>query len=238
MKVRRIYLFRIAVYALLLPAPSFALDVVFLTRMETGVTTTVLKSWTPAELQALAGHNGNISAQKLIIDDSTTKLELNARADIDLVTIYGETEIARVPRFMIWRGLLKLQWDKKNQTLQAYASGKNRLLVPTESFKVNHIQKIELAHHSLVYPGTALKLRTNPAASRGEKLFTQSCLACHSLPKIAPLKPEQLTAEGLKKFSSQHKIDKDLDLDARGVRGLIAYSQALASEKNEVKSNK
>ena len=217
---------------------SFAIDVTFLTQSETGPASSVLKTWTPTELKDLAGKGSSISAQRMFIDDSTMKLELNARADIDLITLYGEKEIARVPRFMIWRGLLKLDWDPKQQTLSSHVSGKSRLLVPSQSFKVSKIQKIELAHHSLVYPGTALKIRTNPAASRGEKLFTQSCLACHSLPKLSSLKPDQLTSENLKKFGVQHKSFHDLDLDAKGIRGLIAYSEALASEKNEVKSIK
>jgi hypothetical protein len=222
---------------------AHAVDVVFLTQQGPSVSSKILKSWTPEELSKLAKSGGSISAQSLIIDESTQSLDLNDRADIDLVTLYGEKETARVPRFLLWRGLLKLTWDKKSKTLssrgQVEALVPNRLLIPPEAFRVYNIQKIELAQHSWVYPGTRLTLRTNPAASRGEKLYTQSCLACHSLPGFkAPLQPAQLTGDALKQFAVKHKAWPKLVLDARAVRGLAAYRDALATEKTVLPSSK
>ena len=215
-----------------------AMDVVFLTPAGS----TVLMSWFPDGVTALASKNGEISAQKLIFDESTKNMDLNKRADIDLVTLYGDHGIARVPRFLIWRGFFKLHWDKKNKVLNSSVTSASRLLVPPEAFKITNIKKIELAQHSWIYPGTELKLRTNPAASRGEKLFTQSCLACHSLPNAKVLSPANLTSENLGHFTAQHRGSNydfhGIELDAKAIRGLVAYSQALASEKNEVKSAK
>jgi hypothetical protein len=221
---------------------AHAVDVVFLTQQGPQVSTKVLKTWSPDELTKISKSGGSISAQAMIIDESTQSLELNDRADVDLVTLYGEKEMARVPRFMIWRGLLKLEWNKKTKTLDSRAQVQqifpNRILVPGEAFRVHNIQKIELAQHSWVYPGTRLSIRTNPAASRGEKLFTQSCLACHSLPNYKAIQPGMLTAESLKSFNTQHKAFPKVELDARAVRGLVAYRDALAKEKTVVASPK
>jgi len=212
-----------------------ALDVVFLTHPPK-----VLKSWSPEALSKLAKRNGAISAQTLIFDDSAQSLDLNDRADIDLVTLYGKHGMARVPRFLIWRGLLKLTWNRKTQSLDSEGKIESlvpkRLLVPAKVFRVREIQKIELAHHSWVYPGTRLVIRTNPAASRGEKLFTQSCLACHSLSGFTPLTPAQLTDSALDAFNTKHHTYPELRLDARATRGLAAYREALAREKTVVPS--
>ena len=199
-----------------------------------------LKEWSESELDQLKAKKGEISAQKLIIEESTKSLELNARADIDLITFYsaksdGKIEmVARVPRFMIWRGFLKLFWDHQEKSLKMSAIP-NRLLVPIQAFSFTKITKIELAEHSVVYPGTSLHLRTNPAASRGEKLFTQSCQACHSLPSLKPIALTVLSTATLQKFSSLHHAYPSFGIDARDIRGLVAYREALDSQKNEVK---
>lgn len=193
-----------------------------------------LKTWTDTELKTLRNHKGQISSQKMILEDSTQNLELNDRAEVDLVTLYGADQTARVPRFMIWRGFLKLQLANDG-SLNATGES-NRLLVPSSIFTVNKIKRIELSRASFLYPETELHLRTNPAASRGEKLFTQSCLACHSLPSAPKLKPETLTDAQLNAFANQHKTHGSLVLDAKALRGLIAYRDALVTEHSEVKS--
>ena len=209
-----------------------ALDVVFLTPKGPSL----LKTWTAEELGQLS-KRGKITGQNLIIEESTRSLDLNSRAEIDLVTIYGSGKIARIPRFMIWRDFIKLRWDPGRKAISANATSASRLVVPKEVFNVSDIQKIELAKHSLIYPGTELRIRTNPAASRGEKLFTQSCLACHSLPQAKAVGPAQLTENNLNHFTEHHR-SAGVDLDSRGIRGLIAYSQALASQQNDVQLRK
>jgi len=192
-----------------------------------------LKTWDSASLKKIA-RRSEISAQKLIFDESAQTLALNDRADIDVVTFYGTNRTARVPRFMIWRGSLKLKLNKDG-TLESEGSS-NRLLVPSFLFSVSKISKIELARISFLYPETELKLRTNPAASRGEKLFTQSCLACHGLPSAPKLKVEELTDLQLNSFGATHKTQGALSLDAKALRGLIAYRDALVVEHSLVKS--
>jgi hypothetical protein len=194
-----------------------------------------LKSWHDADLKAVAKRSGEISAQKLIFDESAQKLELNDRADVDLVTVYGDHKMARVPRFMIWRGFFKLQLNRDG-TLSSKGDG-NRLSVPSALFTVTKITKIELTRASILFPETELHLKTNPAASRGEKLFTQNCLACHGLPSTVKLKPEGLADAQLNGFAKNH-LPLGVSLDAKGLRGLLAYRDALIAEHSEVKSKK
>ena len=209
---------------------AYALDVTLLTQQGSKV----LRSWTPDELKQMAAKNGSISAQKLILDESTQNLELSERANVDLITIYGSDHVARVPRFMIWRGDLKIE-RAKDGSLQCKGQA-GRLLVPSSIFSVSKISKIELSRASLVYPGIQLSVRTNPAASRGEKLFTQSCLACHGLPGAVGLKIDVLTNKNIEAFNSIHKKAGGMVLDAKATRGLIAYRDALKNEHSELKS--
>lgn len=214
-------------------------DVVFLT--QTG--SRPLKSWTGDEIQKLeSGRHSEVSAQKLIFDESASALELSDRASIDLVTIITDTKTIRVPRFMIWRGFFKFKWDSKTGELSSSVKNveKGRILIPAWYFDANNIRKIELTDHLFSYPQTKLKIRTNPAASRGEKIFTQNCLACHSVSTYhSPnLNPASLTAQKLNLFGSIHKRWPELKLDARSERGLIEYSEALAAEKPEEKTKK
>jgi hypothetical protein len=209
-----------------------AMDVTFLTQQGP----LVLKTWTDADLKKLAKSSGEISAQKLIFDESTQNLDLNDRADVDLVIISGEDHTARIPRFMVWRGSIKLKVNRDG-TLSSKGET-SRLLVPSSLFTVSKIKKIELTRSSFMYPETELHLRTNPAASRGEKLFTQSCLACHSLPNFPKLKVEELTDAQLDHFNEKHRKQGGIVLDAKAQRGLVAYRDALSSEHSEVKSKK
>ncbi len=195
----------------------------------------VLKTWSEKDLKALSGNKAAISAQKLIFDESTSQLELNDRADIDVISLYGEDgKTVRVPRFMVWRGSLKLELSHGKLNSKGESE---RLVVPSEIFKIKDIKKIELSRASNLYPGTRLKLRTNPAASRGEKLYTQSCLACHGASQAKGLAVAALTDTALNGFNTQHKR-WNLILDAKASRGVAAYRDALASEKSEVKSPK
>ena len=214
---------------LLAQQTAYALDVTLLTQQGSKV----VRTWSADELKQISSKHGEISAQKLILDESTKNLDLNDRANIDLVTIYGSDRIARVPRFMIWRGDLKLEREKDGSI---HCKGQsNRLLVPSSVFSVSKISKIELSRASLVYPGIQLTLRTNPAASRGEKLFTQSCLACHGLPGAVGLKIEELTNQKIDNFSTIHK-KAGIVLDEKAARGLIAYRDALKNQHSELKS--
>jgi hypothetical protein len=210
-------------------AHAQAVDVSFLTPSGS----VPLKTWTIADLKSIAKPGSQISAQKLLFDESAAKLDLNDRADIDLVTITGD-HVGRVPRFMVWRGYLKFKLNRDGSL--SSSAGSNRLLVPTSIFSISKITKIELGRASLLYPTNELHSRTNPAASRGEKLFAQSCLACHGL-SASPLPISALSDERLKSFPVAHQ-KFGIALDARALRGIVAYRDALVLEQSQVKSIK
>ncbi len=221
---------------------SKTIDVAFMTQQGPRI----LKTWTAEDLQKLSGiKGGKISVQELLFEDSSTSLGLNDRAGIDLVTIHADAKIIRVPRFMIWRGFFQFRFNAKTGELSSGLKSKaaleqGRILLPAWYFDTNGIRKIELSDRKLTYPNTHLKIRTNPAASRGEKTFTQNCMACHSIPSSgAPvLQPTALNGDRLKAFEVIHKKWPEIKLDSRYIRGLIEYSEALAFEKNEVKPKK
>jgi hypothetical protein len=197
----------------------------------------VLKKWSVAEVKRILSSSQNGASQALIFDSSTQDLELNVRADIDLITLYGSKgQVVRVPRFMVWRGNLKLMVGRDG-SLSSRATD-NPLLLPKPFFSVDQIERIELSRASTIYPGTKLQVRTNPAATRGEKLFTQSCMACHGLQRIPHLEATLLAEKDLRNFPAKHQATGQMVLDSRALRGLLAYREALASEKNSVNSQK
>lgn len=214
------------------------IDVVFLTQNASRV----LKSWTNEEIQKFTAKRSDLSAQKFLFENSASVLPLNDLASIDLVTITTDSKTIRVPRFLIWRGFFQFKWNSKTGELSSRLKNveSGRILVPNWYFDVNNIRKIELSDHHVSYPQTSLKIRTNPAASRGEKVFIQNCLACHSVSTYGSpkLNPAALSKERLTAFATIHKKWPELKLDARSERGLIEYSEAIALEQNEVKGKK
>jgi hypothetical protein len=196
----------------------------------------VIRELNSADLSKFAKKpSGKIASQEWF-DAMTAALDLNEKAEIDLMTLFGaDGKTARVPRFMIWRGFIRFRLSPDG----AFDSegDPNRLLVPREFFTIKRIQKVEFSRASETYPGTALAIRTNPAASRGEKLFTQSCLACHSIGSAPRIDAGRLSDPFLKSFNGRHRTMGALSLDARAIRGLAAYRDALGSQKSVVKSS-
>ncbi len=236
--------FWVGLLMMAIPTKSFSkpLDVVFLTPKGTRI----LKTWTDEQMDSLRSKkNTIISTQKLLFEESIRSLALEDVASIDLVTVFTETKAIRVPRFLIWMNLYQFKWDPKTKQISSFLQntsrlGKDRIILPAWYFDLDDIRKIELSDHQLIYPNTKLRIRTNPAASRGEKVFTQNCMACHSVSTYGSpvLSPMGLSSSKLSLFSTIHKKWPDLKLNPLIERGLIEYSEALAFEKNEVKSQK
>jgi len=205
-----------------------------------------LKSWDDASIESFAGKKtSSIRAQEFLFDESAKTLGLNDLASIDLVTIITDSKTIRVPRFLIWRGFFHFKWNPKTKILSSHLKNnqqmeQGRIILPSWYFEADAIRKIELSDHQFTYPNTKLNIRTNPAASRGEKVFTQNCLACHAVTTYGSpvLSPIGLNAEKLATFGKIHQKWPDLKLDPRLQRGLIEYSEALAFEKNDVKLKK
>ncbi len=197
-----------------------------------------LKSWSSDDFRKLLRADGLISVQKFF-DLSTETLDWKERADIDLLNIYGQkpNEVVRIPRFMVVREWIRFHFHRLSGRVSVEVSPKAQISMPKSALELDSVQKVELTKRTTVYQGIQLKIRTNPAASRGEKLYTENCLSCHSIPGRKPVRPDQLTKSVFDQFETAHRAFKNFTLTARDIRGLEVYREALASEKNEVKSS-
>ncbi len=146
------------------------------------------------------------------------------QAEIDLVVVKGrDGSLARFPRHLITKGHVKFTTcEGRSVCLKGVT---NRARIPVEALEVKRVQKIELFNHNEVFPEAKLKDRTNPAASRGEKLWVQNCLSCHGL------KAPELQLKNLKLvesvFNQTHRKFSGFRLDSWDVRGIAAYLDAL-----------
>lgn len=225
-----------AVFFIFSSKPVFAdLAVHFLTPQGSRV----LKTWKAEDFKSIAKSSGEVSALKFF-ETSAENLDWKDRAEIDLINIYGqkEGELVRLPRFMVVREWVKFHYFRKSGRVSIEVTSKSLTTIPKAALELSSITKIELTQHATVYPGIQLKIRTNPAASRGEKLFTQNCMSCHSVPGHKFLTPAQLTKTVLESGDAHHKAYSGLVLTPKDIRGLEAYRDALGSEKNDVKSPK
>lgn len=217
---------------------SKEIDVVFLTQSGPQV----LKQWSFESLNSWQKKNPAFEAQRFLFEESASLLKLEEKAGIDLVSIIAEHKTIRVPRHLIWRGWLRFSWDPRKKILSSALAkiSQTKVAFPLEYYQSGPIRKIELSNHEFTYPDTRLFARTNPAASRGEKIFVQTCLSCHSVSSYgsARLTPEDLKPESLKNFNQVHRQWPKLFLDSRTERGLMVYSEALALEQNGVKTKK
>jgi hypothetical protein len=173
-------------------------------------------------------------------DATTVGINLTDRADVDLMTFYGKnpSAVARVPRYMMVRDWIRLRYDSKlGYSLRV--TGRAKIDLPVEVFQIQDIQSVQLANHKLVYKGISLNVRTNPAASRGEKLFLQNCLSCHATPRTQTIEPlsliTKLTADHLSKHTAIHSTALKTGLTPKDIRGLEAYRDALVAQKSVIK---
>jgi len=131
-----------------------------------------------------------------LIEKALNDLPSESRARVDLVVLKGISgDRALIPRALISKYpiLLALQWDKaklgqSGDRGSIYSvvpwSSKPKILnedLPLENFFVSRLSRIELTSYKDQYSSLFLKRRTDPSAMRGEKLFVQNCVSCHSV---------------------------------------------------------
>ncbi len=126
-----------------------------------------------------------------LIEDGMTGLLSDKRAQVDLVVLKSDINQALIPRAFISKYPMLLGFKKSPKSTQQeedlYSivpwSSKPKVLeedLPLESYFLSHVQSIQLTSYRDQYSNLFLKRRTDPAAMRGEKLFVQSCVSCHS----------------------------------------------------------
>jgi len=157
----------------------------------------VLKTWSLEQLHGykMTSHHekdpesGHILSWKGVVlsrllEEAAASLTVEERARIDLVIVQG---VAAIPRAMILKYPFLLAIDDNASRGPLYSvvpwTSKPKILnevLPLERFFVSHVDKIELTNYADRYGSLYLKRRTDPLAIRGEKLFVQSCVNCHS----------------------------------------------------------
>ncbi len=102
---------------------------------------------------------------------------------------------------------------------------------PLENLFVAGLESIELANYREVYGRLFLRRRTDPSAMRGEKLFVQNCLTCHTSGK-GPAVDEIAQHSRSKRLSdSGHPTVKGGPvLSSRDRRALQSYLDAFLGE--------
>ena len=149
-----------------------------------------------------------------LIEKTLEKLPLENRAQVDLVILKGKQgESASIPRAFVTKYPLMLayRWEESNELKSSSFhtvvpwSTKPKVLneeLPLESYFLSDVTKIELTNYREKYGPLFLKRRTDPSAMRGEKLFVQNCVCCHSVGRAPAM--NRIVEENLaKKFATQ-----------------------------------
>ena len=168
-----------------------------------------LGSWTPADLSKFrkrVSREKDPETGKLVrwegvqlatfLDKVLNSLTVEQRAQIDLVILKGASgEHAVIPRALVSKYPLMLALPG-SEAMESQQKGTIYSIVPwtshpkilsedlpLKSYFVPRLFRIELTSYRDRYSPFFLKRRTDPSAMRGEKLFVQNCVTCHSSSK-------------------------------------------------------
>jgi hypothetical protein len=126
-----------------------------------------------------------------LLDHAIERLSVEEKAAIDLVILIGKNgERAIIPRGIVVRDPLILALRRAGKEVgergPIYSvvpwSTSNKLgqePLPLERYFVPSIERVELTNSKLFYEPFFLSKRSDPRAVRGERLFVQTCMACH-----------------------------------------------------------
>jgi hypothetical protein len=119
-----------------------------------------------------------------VLDQAMESLSVDRRAQVDLVVLQSATgEQVLLPRSVLvkYPVMVALQ-DGKASIVMPWTS-KPKILqegLPIESYFVKDLTRVELSNYRERYSSVFLKRRTDPLAMRGEKIFVQNCISCHT----------------------------------------------------------
>ena len=104
--------------------------------------------------------------------------------------------------------------------------------LPVESYFLSEVSRLELSNYSERYSGLFLKRRTDPLAMRGEKIFVQNCITCHSTGKIPSLTDGADHGAARQKLASggHPPVKGSPKLNDRDFRALVNYLDAYRAE--------
>jgi len=136
----------------------------------------------------------------LWIDQALAEVPLEKRAKVDLVVLTGASgKLAIIPRYVIKKYPILLVYEKDKAPLSAEEgplasivprSVRKQMVaegLPQNTFGLQGISQVELTSYGARFSNLLLKRRTDPAAIRGEKMFVQTCIACHASGRARPV---------------------------------------------------
>ena len=187
-----------------------------------------------------------------VLDKALASLPPETKAQVDLVVLKTESGAqALIPRSVITKFPLMIATERESKALNGLQlvipwSSKPKIAeesLPLETYFVAGITQLELANYKSRYASLYLKRRTDPSAMRGEKIFVQNCMGCHSgdggggvkprtgpghFASVADVKNE---AKVRSLASSGHPpVKGNPKLSERDQRALMSYLDAYRSE--------
>jgi len=175
-----------------------------------------------------------------LVEQAMAGLTAEDRSRIDLVILKGEGKgegdrrQVWIPRSYVSKGpLVVVQSESRFKTVLPAdpRPGPAAAELPLAAFEIENLTRVELANYQERLAGLLLQRRTDPAAMRGEKLFIQNCMACHS-DSSAKWKGlggalAQTLGAGIQKHVTAPGVRP---LDDRSSRALVSYWNAWLSE--------
>jgi mono/diheme cytochrome c family protein len=182
-----------------------------------------------------------------LVDKALESLPIEGRAQVDLIVLHGQNgRRALLPRAFVskYPVLLAFQGESLSNGVESDGRGpiysvvpwssKPRVMredLPLESFFVSKVTRVEFTNYRDQYNSLYLKRRTDPSAMRGEKLFVQNCVSCHTGgqgPSLSGIVDER----GTQKFAltGHPPIKAGLKLTERDRQSIIRYLNAHREE--------
>jgi hypothetical protein len=181
-----------------------------------------------------------------LVAETTKGLTAADRSTSDLVVLKTRTgKEALMPKaFLVKYPQIQLALKRNGQTLGAEAprvvlpattnskiKGENILLEP---LFLSELVQITLTSYEKRYGAFILTRRTDPAAMRGEKMYLQNCVSCHSSAPTtqaslaSPVMVEKIAGGGHPEFPGVKYFK--LIFDKKSTRSLTSYLEALKSQ--------
>lgn len=191
-----------------------------------------LKSVSSTERDPFSGNNlpwkGVLLSE--LVEKAIDPLSADDKAQVDLIIARNSKgDEVLIPRaFVVRYPIILGSAPGKSTTIVIPWTSKPKILeeaLPLETFFISDVSQIEFANYKAKFGTYFLKKRTDPVAIRGEKLFVQTCFACHSNPQ------ENLDRKVKTIASSEHPSVKGIvKLNDKNRRSLMSYLDAYSKE--------
>lgn len=176
------------------------------------------------------------------VDQALREIPLEKRAQVDLVLATAPTgEKAIIPRSAIRKYPVLLAFEKDGKPLMdgpvsvVVPESAHRAMaaegLPLNTYSLPATSRIELSSYGARFSHLLLKRRTDPAAIRGEKMFVQNCIACHTSGRALSVTAVTEGSAARSLASSGHPKSEGVpQLSARDIRALVSYLDAYRGE--------